>query len=84
MIKATLPKMNFKKAIDLNPKATNARLLLASYYQSRSRFGEAEKTTTAMASKPIQKIPSHGRHSRVCTWRKTECRSGRVSKKVEA
>ena len=34
---------NFKKAVELNPKAMSAQLALGSYYQSRSRFAEAEQ-----------------------------------------
>jgi len=34
---------NFKKAVSLNPKAMSALLALGSYYQSRSRFPEAEQ-----------------------------------------
>ena len=34
---------SFKNAIELNPKATQAQLLLGNYYQSRSRFSEAEQ-----------------------------------------
>ena len=34
---------SFKKVIELNPAATQAHLLLGSFYQSRSRFPEAEQ-----------------------------------------
>ena len=35
---------NFKKAVDLSPKSTNALVLLGNYYQTRGRFPEAEQT----------------------------------------
>ncbi|MGA7299193.1 MAG: tetratricopeptide repeat protein, partial [Candidatus Sulfotelmatobacter sp.] len=35
--------LNFQKAIELNPKAMDPRLMLASSYQSRARFAEAEQ-----------------------------------------
>ncbi|MGD1021559.1 MAG: tetratricopeptide repeat protein [Candidatus Sulfotelmatobacter sp.] len=34
---------NFKKAAELDPKATNAQLALGGYYQTRSRLPEAEQ-----------------------------------------
>jgi tetratricopeptide (TPR) repeat protein len=34
---------NFKKVIELNPKATQARVVLGTYYQSQKRYAEAEK-----------------------------------------
>lgn len=34
---------SFKKVIELNPKAMQARLVLGSYYQSQKRFADAEK-----------------------------------------
>jgi cellulose synthase operon protein C len=45
-IRANLPDQaegNFKKAAELDPKATNAQLALGSYYQSRNRLPEAEQ-----------------------------------------
>ena len=34
---------SIKKVIELNPAATQAHLLLGTFYQSRSRFAEAEQ-----------------------------------------
>jgi tetratricopeptide (TPR) repeat protein len=39
----TQAEVNFKKAADLGPKAMNAQLALGGFYQSQSRFGEAEQ-----------------------------------------
>ena len=49
---------NFNKAVELEPKAVNARLTLGNYYLSRNRFGEAEQQfRQAMQSEPKNPDP---------------------------
>ena len=48
---------NFKKAIELNPKATDAHLMLANYYQVRSRLAK-RNSNSALLSNRIPRIPN--------------------------
>jgi cellulose synthase operon protein C len=42
-----LAEINFRKAVDLDPQATSARLALANYYRLRGRLPEAEQQVRA-------------------------------------
>ena len=60
---------SLKKVIELHPAATQAHLLLGTFYQSRSRFAEAEQQFhAAMDMGP--RTRKRGLRSPACTWRK--------------
>ena len=58
---------NLKQAVELNPKATQTRLALARYYQSRGRLPESNSKCEALRM-PIRRIQTPAQRLLGSTW----------------